>query len=132
LTATSKHFEFAAGRRAEDLIIPHDFRERERHVLLRLVLDDLRDLVRVHRRQFDELGKNVVARRADVDVPRLDALFNERFLKRLEDDRLARGFRRAFGAERLDGKSLESQPARLVDFKLRQLEAARPKIHRQK
>ena len=50
----------------------------------------------------------------------------------LRIDLFAGGFLRAFEAERLDGKILETQTAGFVDFKLRQLEAARPKIHRQK
>ena len=37
----------------------------------------------------------------------------------------------AFRAERFDGKVLEAQSAGFIDFKLRQLEAARPEIHRQ-
>ena len=53
-------------------------------------------------------------------------------LQRLEDDGFARGVRRAFQAERFDGKTFEDQSAGVVRFKLRQLEAARPKIHRQK
>ena len=44
----------------------------------------------------------------------------------------ARGFLRALRPERFDGKILETQTAGFVDFKLRQLEAARPEIHRQK
>ena len=44
----------------------------------------------------------------------------------------ARGFLRAFRAQRLDGKIFQAQTAGFVDFKLGQLEAARPKINRQK
>ena len=44
----------------------------------------------------------------------------------------ARGFLRAFQPQRFDGKTFEAQSAGFVDFKLGQLEAARPKINRQK
>ena len=37
-----------------------------------------------------------------------------------------------FSPERLEAVLLQAQPAGFVDFKLGQLEAARPKIHRQK
>ena len=100
--------------------------------MLRLVLDDLGHFAGVHRRQFDEFGEDVEARGADVDVPGLDALFGQQFLQRLEDGRLARGFLRALGAERLEAVLLQAQAAGLVDFKLGQLEAARPEINRQK
>ena len=76
-----QHFQFAARRRAEDLIIPHDFGQRERHVLLRLVLDDLIHLAGVHRRQLDELGKNMEARRADVHALGLEPFFGNRRLQ---------------------------------------------------
>src|SRR5262249_36282159 len=41
LDGDEENFEFASGCRAENLIIPHDFRQREGNVLLCLVLDDL-------------------------------------------------------------------------------------------
>jgi hypothetical protein len=52
----------------------------------------------------------VEARGADVDVFGFDALFGQRFLQRLEDDRLARGILRAFRAERLIAKFLSRKP----------------------
>ena len=55
LDGDQQHFQFTTRGRAEDLIIPYDFAQRKRHVLLRFVLDNLTDLGRVHRRQFDEL-----------------------------------------------------------------------------
>ncbi len=75
--ATSSTSSSPLGGGAEDLIIPHHFGQRERHVLLRLVLDDLPHLAGIHRRQLDELGENVEARRADVDVFGLDVLFRQ-------------------------------------------------------
>ena len=49
LDGDQQHLQFAAGGRAQNLVVPHDFFQRERHVLLRLVLDDLRDLAGIHR-----------------------------------------------------------------------------------
>ena len=63
---------------------------------------------------------------------RLGALFRQHLAQRLEHGRFARGFLGALEAERFDGKTFETQTAGFVDFKLRQLEAARPEIHRQK
>ena len=70
------------------------------------------------------------ARGADVDVLGLDALLGQQLLQGLENRRLARGFLRAFGAERLEAVLLQAQAAGFVDFELGQLEAARPKINR--
>jgi hypothetical protein len=70
----------------------------------------LRHLARIHRRQFDELGKNVEARRADVDVLGLDSFFNERLLQRLENDLFARGLLRAFRPSGLMAKVLSRKP----------------------
>ena len=72
------------------------------------------------------------ARRTNIDVLGLDAKRRDELLERLEDERLAFGFLRAFETERLDGVLLEHQPARLVRLELGQLEAACAKIHRQK
>ena len=70
--------------------------------------------------------------RADVDVLGLDAFFGEHRPAAPENQLFPRGFLRAFQAERLDGKIIQPQAARLVDFKLRQLEAAGPEINGQK
>ena len=99
LDSDEQHLQFTGRRRSQDLIVPDHFLQREGHVLLGFVLDDLGDLGRVHRRQFDELGKDVKAGRADVDVFRAERPLGEQFLDRLEDDPLARGFLRAFEAE---------------------------------
>ena len=76
-----QHFQFAAGSRAEDLIVPHHFLQRKRHVLLRFVLDDLRDLAGIYRRQFDEFGKTWKPGAQTLTSPGLDAFFREHFLQ---------------------------------------------------
>ena len=101
LDGDEQHFQFTGRRRSQDLIVPDHFFQREGHVLLSFVLDDLGDLGSVHRRQFDKLGKNVKAGRADVDVFRAERPLGEQFLDRLEDDPFTRGFLRALEAERL-------------------------------
>ena len=63
---------------------------------------------------------------------RLDARFGQRLPQRLEHRRFARGLLRPFGPERLEAILLQAQTAGFVDFKLGQLEAARPEINRQK
>ena len=127
-----QHFQFAARCRAQDLVVPHDFLERKGHVLLRLVLDDLCNLAGIDGRQFYELREDVKSRRADVDAFGLDAFFSNQLLQGLEDGRFARGLLCAFRAERLEAVLLQPQTTGLIDFKLGQLEAACPKIDRQK
>ncbi len=101
LDGDEQHFQFTGRRRSQNLIVPDHFFQREGHVLLSFVLDDLGDLGSVHRRQFDKLGKNVKAGRADVDVFRAERPLGEQFLNRLEDDPFTRGFLRALEAKRL-------------------------------
>ncbi len=72
------------------------------------------------------------ARRADIDIFLLDAFFGERLLQGFENDRFARGIGGAFETERFDDKTFELQSAGFVRLELRELEAARPKINRQK
>ena len=72
------------------------------------------------------------ARRADVDVLGLDPLLGEHPLQRLLNGRFACRFLRPFSPERLQAVLLQPQPARLVDFELRQLETAGPKINGEK
>ena len=71
-------------------------------------------------------------RRADIYGLGLDAFFGDQRLQSLQNSRFPRGFLRAFSAQRLDAILLQAQTARLIDLKLGQLEAARPKINRQK
>ena len=77
LESDQQHLELPAGRRAQNLIVPDDLFQRERHVLLRFVLDDLGDLAGIDRRQLDELGEDVKAGGANVDTLGLDRLFGQ-------------------------------------------------------
>ncbi|OQC27180.1 MAG: hypothetical protein BWX68_00241 [Verrucomicrobia bacterium ADurb.Bin063] len=124
------HLQLPPGRRPENLVIPHHLGQRKRHILLRLILDHLRHLARLHRRQLDELGKHVEPRGADIDLPGLDPLLGQDLLQRLENHRLAGAFLRPLRAQRLEAVLLQPQPARLVDLELGQLETARAKINR--
>ena len=65
-------FHLAVLAAADELIIPHDFLDRERHVLLRLEPDDLLDLFLGDRGQFDEARKDVLTRNGVIDQPALD------------------------------------------------------------
>ena len=67
LMATSNTSSSPPARRSQDLVIPDDFVERERHVLLGFVLDDLGDLAGFDRRQLHELGEDMKSGGADVD-----------------------------------------------------------------
>src|SRR6202012_5951011 len=113
-------FQLAAGGGAKDLVIPDHFTQGKRKILLRLVLDDLSDLGRIHGRQFYKLGKSVKARSADVDVFGLKTFFGDGLLQRLQNNFFAGGFLRAIRAERFDDESIDTQSSRLVDFKLRE------------
>ncbi len=56
----------------DQLVIPADFLDRERYVLLGLVLDDLDDLRLVNRRQFDKPGEDRLAGHAEDGFAALD------------------------------------------------------------
>ena len=124
--------QFATRRRTQNLVIPNDLFEREGDVLLGFVLDDLRDFARVHRRKFDEFGEDVEARGAHVYILRLDAFFGQQFLQRFEYGCLAGGFLRTLCPQRFQAVLLQQQATGLIELELGQLEAARPKIYRQK
>ena len=69
---------------------------------------------------------------ADVDALGLDVFFGEGLLQALEHGGLAGGVGGTFETEGFDGETFEQQAAGVGRLKLRQLEAARPEIHRQK
>ena len=100
LDGDEQHLEFAGGSGAEDLIIPHDFLQREGDILLRLVLDDLCDLGGIDRGQLDELGEGVETRRADIDVASFRSDLGQQLIQRLAHGGVARGFLRTVLAER--------------------------------
>ena len=50
LDGDQQHLQFSAGRGTQDLVIPNHFGQREGDVLLRFVLDDLRDFTSINRR----------------------------------------------------------------------------------
>src|SRR5207245_1655269 len=99
LDGDEQDLQFAAGGRAQNLVIPDDLFEREGDVLLGLVLDDLGDFARVHRGKLDEFGEDVEAGGADVDVFAFDALFGQHVLEGFEDGGFAGGLLGPFGAQ---------------------------------
>ena len=111
LDGHQQNFQLAARRRAQNLIIPHHLRQRKRHVLLRLVLDDLVHLARIHRRQLDKFGKDMEARRANIHLLDFKPFFRNDRLQGRENQFFPRGFLRAFQAERFDGKIVQPQAA---------------------
>jgi hypothetical protein len=92
-------FEFAGGGGAKDLVVPNDFIEWKGNVLLGFVLDDLGDFGGVDGGQFDEFGKGVKARGANVDGFGVEAVLGEGFLEGLLEGGLAGAFLKAFLAE---------------------------------
>ena len=114
------------------MVVPDDLLERKRNVLLGFVLNDLSDFAGVNRGQFDEFGENVETRRANVDVPGFDPLLRQEFLKRLLDRGFPGGLLRSLRSQRPESVLLQPQSTGVVYLELGQLEAARPKINRQK
>jgi hypothetical protein len=132
LDRDQQHLQLAAGAAAHDLVIPDDFLQREGHILLRLVLDDLGDFGSIDRRQLDELREDMKAGRAHVCVLAPVRLLAQQFLDRLENRGLALALLGAFLPQRLDPKLRQRQRARFVGDELRDLDAARAKIEAQK
>ena len=62
LYCDQEDFEFSTGSGTENLVIPCRLGQRERDVLLSLVLNDLSDLGGINGRQLDELRKDLIAR----------------------------------------------------------------------
>ena len=123
-----EHFQLPVGRRAQDLVVPDHFFQGKRHVLLGLILDDLRDLGGVDRGELDEFGKDVKARRANVGFARAKASFGEELLDRLAQDRFPRALLGAFQAQRTDAITFELESSGLVQLKLRRLQSACSKV----
>ena len=63
----------------DNLVIPDDFIDRERNVLLRLKEDDPFDLFLLDRRQTHEAGKNHLLRDGVNDIAASDAQFSHHF-----------------------------------------------------
>jgi hypothetical protein len=99
--ATSSTSSSPPGGGAEDLVIPNNFFQREGHVLLRFVLDDLGDLAGVDRRQLDELGERRGKPGAQTLTFCLAAGGGDDLLQSLLDGCFARGLLRAFRPEGL-------------------------------
>jgi hypothetical protein len=60
---------------AHELVIPDDFIDRKRHVLLGFERDDPFDFLFLHGRQFHEPRKDRLRRRGVIDRPALDSEF---------------------------------------------------------
>ena len=75
LDGDQEDFEFATRSCAQNLVIPNDLLQWERHILLRFVLDYLGHFSGINRRQLDEFRKDMKARSANVDEFRFDAFF---------------------------------------------------------
>ena len=61
-----QHVQLARLHGAQNLVIPLHLIQRERHVLLRLILNDLPHLRSLHRRRAQRLGEHHAARRTHV------------------------------------------------------------------
>ena len=126
LDRDQQHFQFAGRGRTQDLVVPNDFLQRERDVLLRFVGHDLGDLRRVDRRQLDELGKHMEAGGAEADFLRIE--LRKQFLKRFLNDILAGRFLGPFQAQGLGRKPDQTQRSGVVLFELGDLERSRSEI----
>ena len=71
-------------------------------------------------------------RGAHVDVLSLDGLLGQHFLQGFENSGFARGFLRPGSAQRPEAVLPQAQAAGFVDFKLGELQAARPEINGEK
>ncbi len=76
------------------MVIPDDLTQREGDILLRFILNDLRRLGTVDRRQLDELIENLIARSADIGLFARDGTLGHNFAKRFFKQSLACGILR--------------------------------------
>ena len=89
LDCQQNDFKLTLLRAAQQLMIPDDLINWERHVLLRFVLNDLFDFRFFHRRQFDKPGEHRLPGDAKHHMAGLDVFFTERVADRGNDERLA-------------------------------------------
>ena len=82
-------FVFAADER---LIVPDHVFERERNLLPRFVLDDVRNLLAFDRRQLDEPGETALARHGDGDALAGQIVARDERVERFFDQLVAIGF----------------------------------------
>ena len=135
LDGDQQHFQFASRGAAQNLIVPNDLLQRERHVLLGLVLDDLGNLAGIRRRQLHELGKDLKPRSADIDAFCAERTLHarrQRLLQCFEDDQLPVLLRQPRLPHAPQGVILQPQRTRLIRLKLRDLEGRGPEINAEK
>ena len=132
LDRDQQHLQLPGRRRSQNLIIPHHFLQWEWHVLLRLVLNDLRDLVRIHLRELHELREHRRRRRAQIQPLRGKSPTRNRLGQRLEQHLFPRVLLHPLLPQRRDDVSQQPQRPRFVRLKLGELERARTKVRAKK
>ena len=126
-----KNLQLPVRRCSQNLIIPHHFLQRKRHILLRLVLDNLSDLRRIDRRQLHEFRKGVKTGRAKIQILRPVRFLRQQLLQRLLCNHVPRGFSSLL-PERAQPVLLQQQSPFIRNLEFGDLEVRGPKIDGQK
>ena len=118
--------------RADNLVVPDDFFQRKRHILLGLVLNDLGDLRGVNGWKPNKFREGVKARGASVDAIRRKLLFGQKRLQLLLQDSGTGSVLEPILPKGGKSELMQAQCTRLVHLELGELKRCSPKIDCQK
>ena len=124
------HLNLFAHAATNDLVVPDNFVDRERNVLLRLERNDPLDLFGLDRRQFHEPREDRLLRHGVVNRPALDLQLVQHLAQSRDNLRASRGRLSRVGQELARAIAAQNQSAIWLKTKRRQLETLRAEIKR--
>ena len=108
------------------MVIPNNFFNRERNVVLGIQLDNFSNFLGLNRRKLTEFGKDLIARRTEVDFFRRKCWVRKQSRQGLLESTLANSILGSWQPERLLGKCFEGQSSSIIGLEGGNLDAASP------
>ena len=113
---------------ADELVVPDNFVDGKRHVLLGLKRDDPLDLFFINRWQFYESGKHRLTGNGVIDVATLDLEFVQRLSDHRPQMRVANPFSGAVGDALVQTKIVQHKSAASLRTKLAERDGLRAEV----
>ena len=132
LNSHQQHLTRPIGSGAQNLMVPSTFGQRERNVLLGLVLDDLRNLRSVNRGQFDKFREDLITRRRNVGLAGNKTTLSQKLTQGTLQHTIAGSILGAGEPEGANAKAEELQTAAVGGFEFGDLQGASPEVDPQK
>ena len=121
-----KNFQLAVRGGPNDLVIPDNFFNRERNVVLGVQLNNFGNFFGLNRRKLTEFGKDLIARGTEVDFFRRKCRVGKQSRQSFFESPLANSILGSRQAERLLGKCFEGQSSSIIGLEGGNLDAASP------